>query len=149
MDQWAICRISITLLQWRLEWFIFSCECLIFICNFRVCFRVRDTRRIHCLHGIFMSGTYQVQTNLSVQTMETSIWAIGSIFKGCGGLDNFTIWTRPWIGYSHFCKSHLPPLHPPLGCWSTDSDWSFHSLHVDVVLHLICSRLQNARWFKF
>ena len=24
----------------------------------------------------------------------------------------------------------------PLGCWSNDSDWSFHSLHEEVGLHL-------------
>ena len=27
----------------------------------------------------------------------------------------------------------------PLGCWSNDSDWSFHSLHRKVSLHLIRS----------
>jgi hypothetical protein len=30
------------------------------------------------------AGTYQVQTNLSVQTMETSIWIIRSTSKGTG-----------------------------------------------------------------
>ena len=43
-------------------------------------------------------GTYQAQINLSVRTMETSIRVIGSTFKGHGGLNNFIIWTRPWIG---------------------------------------------------
>ena len=27
-------------------------------------------------------GTYQVQTNLSVETMQTSIWATGSTYNG-------------------------------------------------------------------
>ena len=36
-------------------------------------------------------GTYQVQTNHSVQTMKTSICVIGSTSKGYEGLGNFTI----------------------------------------------------------
>ena len=29
----------------------------------------------------------------------------------------------------------------PLGCWSGGPDWSLHSFHGEVGLHLICSRL--------
>jgi len=92
------------------------------------------TARLHIL-----CSAYWV-TNLSVQTMKTSIWVIGSTSKGYVRLGNFTIWTCPWIGQSHFCKSPLPPLcAPPLGCWSDGPDWSFYSLHGVVGLHLICS----------
>ena len=34
------------------------------------------------------------------------------------------------------CKITQSPI--PLGCWSNDSDWRFHSLHGEVGLHLIC-----------
>ena len=54
-------------------------------------------------------GTYHVQTNLSVQTMETLIWIIGSTSKGHGGFSNFTIWTYTWIGNHTFAN---PPSHP-------------------------------------
>ena len=43
---------------------------------------------------LYILGIYQVQTNLSVQTVQTSIWATGSTSKGCGGLGNFTL-NRP------------------------------------------------------
>ena len=48
-----------------------------------------------------------MQTSLSMQTMETSIWVIGSTSKGHGGLSNFTIWTRPWIGHGGLSKGSL------------------------------------------
>ena len=38
-----------------------------------------------------------MQTKLFVQTIENSIWTIGSTSKGHGRLGNFPIWTRPWI----------------------------------------------------
>ena len=45
------------------------------------------------LQTAFVDG--QVQTNLSMQTIETSIWVIRSTSKGHEGLGNFTIETRP------------------------------------------------------
>ena len=113
-------------LVWRPSWLVTSSSCESF----------------SWVRHLILWGTNQVQTNLSVQTMKTPIWIIGSISKGYEGLDKFTIWIRPWIiGQSHFCKSLLPPLYTrPLGCWSDDPDWSFHILYGEVGLHLICSR---------
>ena len=33
----------------------------------------------------------------------------------------------------------------PLGCWSNDSDWSFHSLHEEIGLHLIRSLYKKSK----
>ena len=82
--------------------------------------------------------THQLQTNISVQTMETSIWVIRSTSKGRGA--------ERWEG--GFAKVWLPnpmagpdckitQFSIPLGCWSNDLDWSFHNLHGEVGLHLI------------
>ena len=95
-------------------------------------------------------GTYQVQTNLSVQTMKTSIWAIGSTSKGRGALGWEEGFAKVWL---------LNPRTGPdckitqslilLGCWANDSDWSFHSLHGEIGLHLICSPIKMHIWEHF
>jgi len=72
--------------------------------------------------------------------METLIWAIGSTFKwrGAGGWEGrfAKMWLpNPRVGPD--CKITQSPM--ALGCWSDDPDWSFHSLHEELGLHLICS----------
>ena len=75
-----------------------------------------------------------------MQTIKTSIWTIRSTFKGRS--------VERWEG--GFAKVWLPnpragpdckiiQSHIPLGYWSNDSDLSFHSLHEEIGLHLICS----------
>jgi len=46
----------------------------------------QTSKRYRCpgLLGTLKNGTYQVQTNLSMQTIETSIWVIISTSKGRG-----------------------------------------------------------------
>ena len=91
---------------------------------------------------VFTLGTYQVQTNLSVQTMKTSIWVIRSTSKGrCaerwdGGFAKVCLPNRRG---GPDCKIIQSPI--PLGCWSNDLDSSFQILHEEVGLHLICSHL--------
>jgi len=46
----------------------------------------RNVRESLSLYVSFM-GIYQVQTNLSVQTVQTSIWATGSTSKGHEGFE--------------------------------------------------------------
>ena len=55
--------------------------------------------------------TYQVQTNLSVQTVQTQIWATGSTSKGHGGLGNFTI-NRPTLDWVITLLQIPPPPTP-------------------------------------
>ena len=83
---------------------------------------------------------------LYVQTMQISIWAIGSIFKGHGRLCNFTI-NRTLLDWV-ITLLQIPPLTPctsPLGYWSDGPDWSLHSLHGEVGLHMICSPVDIIR----
>jgi len=80
-----------------------------------------------------MKGTYQVQTNHSVQTIETSIWAIRSTSKRRGAERWEGGFAKVWLPNPRTgpdCK--ITQSHIPLGCWSNDSDWSFHSLHGEV-----------------
>ena len=87
--------------------------------------------------SIVLEGTYQVQTNLSVQTVQTSIWATRSTSR-----------RRRGGGRGYFQKCDYPiqvrakisnhPSTSSLGCWSGGSDWSLHDLHGEVGLHLIC-----------
>ena len=68
-------------------------------------------------------GTYQVQTNLSVQTMQTSIWTIGSTSKerdaGVGGGICKSVITQS-KGGRLIVKLPNPPM--PLGCGSGGPD---------------------------
>ena len=70
---------------------------LCFVPNKSHIYKLKSETKLICQIILIYKATYQVQTNISVQTMKTSIQIIGSTFKGYGGLSNFTIWTRPWI----------------------------------------------------
>ena len=83
---------------------------------------------------------------LSVQTMQISIWAIGLTSKAYGGLGSFTInrLLLDWV----ITLLQIPPLTPctsPIGYWSDGPDWSLHSLHGEVGLHMICSPVDIIR----
>ena len=67
-------------------------------------------------------GIYQVQTNLSMQTVQTSIWTTGLTSKG-HELGNFII-KPPAFGLGNHTFANLPPTPcaPPLGCWSNSPD---------------------------
>ena len=88
---------------------------------------------------VLFMGTYQVQTNLSVQTIKTSIWTIRSSSKGRGaerwegGFVKVWLPNNPRAGPDY--KITQSPI--PFGCWFNDSDWSFHSLHREIGLHMI------------
>jgi hypothetical protein len=91
-----------------------------------------------------------VETDLFMQTMETSIWVTRS-------------WSREssWEVEGVICKIHgrwetwfakvilqiTPPTSSgrPVGSTSCDLDWSFHSLHEEVVFHLIWTGLPNLK----
>ena len=78
-------------------------------------------------------GTYQVQTNLSVQIMETSIWAIRLTSKGRGAERWEEEFVKVWLSnpmVNSDCKIIQSPVL--LGCWSNDSDWSFYSFYGEV-----------------
>ena len=76
-----------------------------------------------------------------MQTVQTSIWAVGSTSKRHGGLGKLTINRPPLITLLQI-PPPTPPVHP-LGCWSDGSDWSLHDLHEGVDLHLICYQNLN------
>jgi len=60
-----------------------------------------------------MLGTYQVQTNLSVQTMKISIWVIGSTSKEYGELVNLQ--SGPAFGLDNYIFANFPShLSAPL-----------------------------------
>jgi hypothetical protein len=82
-------------------------------------------------------GTYHVQTNLSVQIMQTSIWTTESTSKGYGRLGNFTI-KRPsldWVITLLQISTPTPPAHP------LDDD---PVVHIEVCIvcteRLVCTR---------
>ena len=82
--------------------------------------------------------TYQVQTNLSMQTIETSIWVIRSTSKGRGVERWEGGFAKVWLPNPRAGSNYKITQSPiPLEYWSNDSDWSFHSLHGEVDLHLI------------
>ena len=82
-----------------------------------------------------------MQTNIFVQIMEISIWAITSTSKGRGA--------KRWEGDLQKCDypiqkradCKITQFLIPFGCWSNDSDWNFYCLHGDVGLHLIYSHI--------
>ena len=81
-----------------------------------------------------------MQTNLSMQTMQTSIWTIGSTSKGRGAGEWEGEFAKVWLPNPRVgldCK--ITQFHVPFGYWSDGPDWSFHSLHEDDSLHMIHS----------
>jgi hypothetical protein len=88
-------------------------------------------------------GTYLVETNISVQTMKTSIYATRSWFNwelmrgGRGDLQiSKEVGEVICKGAFEIYSSHLLWMLPrSISC---GSDWSFHSLHGEVGFHLIC-----------
>ena len=88
----------------------------------------------------YILGTYQVQTNLSVQTMKTSIWTIKSTSKERGAERWEGGFAKVWLlnpKTGPDCKIIESPM--PLGYWYDDADWSFHSLHGEIGLRIIHS----------
>ena len=141
-----LCVYSLSL-QMRVVWIIYSKDSLILLEKSvngpSWIWTSVDISSTNLQSFLIIYGTYQVQTDLSVQTMQTLIWTAGSTSKG----------RRRGSGRGDLQKCAqskggrlIVELNNPLmslGCWSGGPDWSLHGLHEKVGLHLICSPSYN------
>ena len=87
-----------------------------------------------------------MQINISMETMQTSIWSTRSISGERRGSGKEDLQKCDYLIQGRAVNCKITPSPMPLGCWSGGLGWSLHNFHGEVGLHLIYSHFIILAW---